>query len=132
LVVGGERKEFAEPPDAGEVERVVPAHPLGLEVLERLGNRKPVPVVGHVQKPTALRALEAGVRQVGGRPAPGVDAPLEGNLRHAPRTRRGGGSRRVFYQKRPFASTPAAAATSRRGAPRGPSPAGRTPPRRHR
>ena len=68
LVVRGEREQFAEPPDAGEVERVGAVRPLRLEVRERLRRRQAVPVVGDVEQPAALRAAERGVRQVDGRP----------------------------------------------------------------
>ena len=57
--------------------------PLALEVRERLRHRQPVPVVGHVEQPAALRAAKRGVGQVDGRPAGGVDAALEGEVGHA-------------------------------------------------
>ena len=43
LVRRGERQQVAEPPDAAERERFVPAAPLGLELFERFRNRRASP-----------------------------------------------------------------------------------------
>ena len=97
-VVRGEREQLAEPPHAGEVERVGAVGPLRLEVLERLRHGQPVPVVGHVEQAAALRAAEGGVGEVDGGPAVGVDAALKGGRGHAWRpvvVRRGDGGNLV-------------------------------------
>ena len=59
----GERQQFAETPDAAEVERIAALGPLRLEVAERTWRRKPVPVVGHVQQAAAARADKCRVVQ---------------------------------------------------------------------
>ena len=56
--------------------------PLRLEIGERLRHRQPVPVVGDVEQPAALRALERGVAEVGRAAAIRPDTPLKCQFAH--------------------------------------------------
>ena len=77
---GSEGEEFAETPDAGEVEGVGAVRPLGLELVEAAGDGEAVPVVDNVDQIAANRAGEMSlVDREGGRPG-GVDALLKGGI----------------------------------------------------
>ena len=73
----GERQELAEPPDAGEVERVEPSSPLRLEFRKPAGNGQAVPVVNDVEQVAAGRAGEMGLVNGVSRPTRRPNALLE-------------------------------------------------------
>lgn len=50
--------QFAEPPDAGQIQPIVPAGPALGKIAQFSGNGNPVPIIADIQQFTAFRAFE--------------------------------------------------------------------------